>query len=69
MTALVEGWRQEVRDIKSNIRVSALSPGRKFKFEGQNYVRKTELLIKRKIREEICFRDVLHLKKATCETV
>lgn len=27
VTALVEGWRQEVRDIKSNIRVSALSPG------------------------------------------
>ena len=27
MTGLLEGWRQEVRDMGSNIRVAAISPG------------------------------------------
>ena len=27
VTGLLEGWRQEVRDLGSNIRVSAISPG------------------------------------------
>ena len=27
MTGLLEGWRQEVRDLGSNIRVAAISPG------------------------------------------
>ena len=41
VTGLLEGWRQELRDVGGNIRVCGISPGRKVKGADQKQKRNT----------------------------